>query len=326
MNNYAKYTNSILFITLFSTYSISNATEIFAGIKLPGIPTEITDPVKRNPAKNESKRTQITENEVVVSNKNVYKMPTANANNKIIRNLEPKVIIDVKPGINQLIPISVNHLNRIVTPFENPQVKTVSTASTEVVGNVVYVATDSKAPVTMFITDNEDNTAISITLTPKRIPPREVVLQIKRSDTVQIRGSNAKARKWEEASKYVETIKQAFSGMAKGKTPPGYTLRLPDDNDESTLVNCRQPALTTHLGQVLDGSNIFINIYVARNTSNVNIEINETLCYRPGVMAISSWPRTVLAPGESTELFVAHNRKLLEKNRITRPSLITSNN
>lgn len=325
MNNYVKHTKEVLFITLISAHNISYANDTFAGIKLPGVPTEITDPVKRKPVNAENYKSHIAENEVVASNKKVYKKSAANAQNKLTRNLEPKVDIDVKPGINQLIPISINHLNRIVTPFDDPQVKTVSTASTEVDGNVVYVATDSNAPVTMFITDSDDNTALSITLTPTRIPPREVVLRIKHSDTVQTRGSNVKARKWEEASKYVEVIKQAFSGMAKGKTPPGYTLRLPDENDESTLVNCRQPALSTYLGQVLDGSNIFINIYVARNISNVDIEINETLCYRPGVMAISSWPKTVLAPGESTELFVAHNRKLLEKNRITRPSLITSN-
>lgn len=324
MNNYVKHTKTVLFITLISAYSSSYANDTFAGIKLPGVPTEITDPVKRKPVNTEN-NSQLAEKAAVASNKKVYKKSAANTQNKLTRNLEPKVNIDVKPGINQLIPISINHLNRIVTPFDDPQVKTVSTASTEVDGNVVYVATESNAPVTMFITDSEDNTAISITLTPKRIPPREVVLRIMRSDTAQTANTNTKARKWEEASKYVEVIKQAFSGMAKGKTPPGYTLRLPDENDESTLVNCRQPSLSTNLGQVLDGSNIFINIYVARNISDVDIEINETLCYRPGVMAISSWPKTVLSPGESTELFVAHNRKLLEKNRITRPSLITSN-
>lgn len=324
MKNYVKYTKEILFIILISSYSSSHAVETFADIALPGVPIEITDPPKNKQVKVENGKSQRTDNAVDLSDKRIYKKSVVKSQNKITRNLEPTVNIDVKPGINQLIPISVNHLNRIVTPFDNPQVKTVSTASTEVIGNVVYVATESKAPVTMFITDVEDSTAISITLTPTRIPPREVVLRIKRSETTITRGSNTKARKWEEASKYVETIKQAFSGMAKGKTPPGYTLRLPDDNDVSTLVNCRQPALATHLGQILDGSNIFINIYVARNTSNVNIEINETLCYRPGVMAISSWPKTMLAPGESTELFVAHNRKLLEKNLITRPSLITS--
>ncbi len=318
-----KYTKTVLFITLFGSFSSAQSDEIYAGIKLPGIPTEITDPVKRKPANVENNKTPAQDKTIATSNKKVYKKSVIK--NNLSRNLEPKVNIEVKPGINQLIPISVNHLNRIVTPFDNPQVKTVSTASTEVIGNVVYVATESEAPVTMFITDTDDSTAISITLTPKRIPPREVVLKIKQSTTAQTIGSYTKARKWEEASSYVETIKHAFAGMAKGKTPPGYTLRLPEENDESSLVNCREPALATHLGQVLDGSNIFINIYVARNISDNNIEINETLCYRPGVIAISSWPKTVLAPGESTELFVAHNRKLLEKNRITRPSLITSN-
>ena len=42
------------------------------------------------------------------------------------------------PGVNELIPVALGHLNRIVTPFESPQVRTTSDAQTQIKGNVVY--------------------------------------------------------------------------------------------------------------------------------------------------------------------------------------------
>ena len=49
--------------------------------------------------------------------------------------------IQIKPGINELMPIAVGHLNRLVTPFDNPVVTTTSQATTSTKGKIVYVAT-----------------------------------------------------------------------------------------------------------------------------------------------------------------------------------------
>ena len=58
-----------------------------------------------------------------------------------------------------------------------PQVRTVSPATTQVDGRAVYVATASEEPVSLFITEaGEAATAISLTLAPRHIPPREVRL------------------------------------------------------------------------------------------------------------------------------------------------------
>jgi hypothetical protein len=42
---------------------------------------------------------------------------------------------------NELIPIAVGHLNRLVTPFDNPMVTTTSQATTSSKGKIVCVAT-----------------------------------------------------------------------------------------------------------------------------------------------------------------------------------------
>lgn len=79
------------------------------------------------------------------------------------------------PGVNELIPVALGHLNRIVTPFESPQVRTTSDAQTQIKGNVVYVATDKESPVSLYITPpGQEASALSVTLVPRRIPPREI--------------------------------------------------------------------------------------------------------------------------------------------------------
>lgn len=94
----------------------------------------------------------------------------------------------MRPGVNQMIPIAMYHPNRIVTPFKHPQVisTTLSGGTKEnecgevcVRGNVVYISTDKNYPVTAFITEKgNDGVALSLTMIPKRIPPREVELRV----------------------------------------------------------------------------------------------------------------------------------------------------
>ncbi|NEV65473.1 hypothetical protein G3446_27290, partial [Thiorhodococcus minor] len=59
-------------------------------------------------------------------------------------------------GVNLILEIAVDHLNRILTPFPSPQVRTVSDASTSVDGSAIYVATASEGPVTLFVSDASD--------------------------------------------------------------------------------------------------------------------------------------------------------------------------
>ena len=90
--------------------------------------------------------------------------------------LGPKTI-RVAPGTTAIVEVAIDHLNRIVTPFSAPQVRTVSPATTQVDGNAIYVATASEDPVSLFITEAGDTaTAVALTLAPRHIPPREVRL------------------------------------------------------------------------------------------------------------------------------------------------------
>jgi len=90
-------------------------------------------------------------------------------------------LIAMRPGQNIFVPIAVNHPNRFLTPFKNPQVvsTTLSGGSKKgdcgeicIRGNVVYISTDKTFPVTAFITEKgREDIALSITMLPKQVPP-----------------------------------------------------------------------------------------------------------------------------------------------------------
>jgi len=64
--------------------------------------------------------------------------------------LGPRTLV-VTPGTTAIVEVAIDHLNRIVTPFAAPRVRTVSQATTQVEGNAVYVATASEDPVSLYI-------------------------------------------------------------------------------------------------------------------------------------------------------------------------------
>jgi conjugal transfer pilus assembly protein TraK len=234
--------------------------------------------------------------------------------------LGPKTVT-VEPGTTAIVEVAINHLNRIVTPFAAPQVRTVSTATTQVDGNVVYVATASEEPVALYVTDGQDpQTALSLTLAPRHLPPREIRLQPSGGPWRGgiARGTTPPA----QAQPYVEGLVAAIRDLAKSKLPPGQDLRRARRGEG---IRCRQPGLTVTGGQVLDGQRLAIVTGVARNSGTTALELEERSCAAGldgSVLAIAAWPRVWLAPGEATEVFVAVRPRDPDHERRDRPSLL----
>jgi len=224
------------------------------------------------------------------------------------------------PGVNQVIKIARGHLNRIVTPFENPVVHTTSTAKVNTEGQVLYVASKTSAPSTLYVSpEGQRDLALSITLLPRGIAPREVRLKID-GDPGQIYSSSVRAGEWERSRPYVQTIKEAVSRLALGEVPPGYGLREWRSSDAP--MNCAQPGIEVKPGQVLSGSDLILLVGSATNTASERLEIEEATCRRAGVLAVAAWPEASLAPGERTELYIVMRRASETIESRQRPSLI----
>ena len=133
--------------------------------------------------------------------------------------------LTVTPGTTVLVEVVIGHLNRLVTPFANPVVHTVSSASTSVDGRVVYVATSGEEAIALWITDGQGGeSALSLTLAPRFVPPREIRLAVPGyrpkgganaaagTDAVQARFAPATGGEGFGAARYVEGIARRISG------------------------------------------------------------------------------------------------------------------
>jgi len=234
--------------------------------------------------------------------------------------------IAVKPGINELMPIAVGHLNRLVTPFEHPVVTTTSQATTSTKGKIVYVATADETPVTLYITpgDNQD-IALSLTLIPKRIPAREIHLDLDK-DSYQLlnqwqHADNATRSSNQQEQAYINQLKALFRDLGLQKTPSGYSLREPKPQEQ---IRCLQDLLQIKTGQVLEGQDRLILVGLAKNIGGDMLEFDERSCAttQQDALAVSVWPNVVLKPQEATELYVVV-RQSPEASVSLRPSLLS---
>lgn len=251
------------------------------------------------------------------------KLQAAASNSTSATSIGPQHIA-VKPGINELMPIAVGHLNRLVTPFEHPVVTTTSLATTSTKGKIVYVATADETPVTLYITpgDNQD-IALSLTLIPKRIPAREIHLDLDK-DSYQLLNQwqrtdeNRSSNQQEQA--YISQLKTLFRDLGLQKTPPGFSLREPKPQEQ---IHCLQERLQIKTGQVLESQDRLILVGLAKNTGGDILEFDERSCAttQQDVLAVSVWPNVVLKPQEATELYVVV-RQAPEASTSLRPSLL----
>jgi len=232
----------------------------------------------------------------------------------------------VSPGINEIIPVAQGHLNRIITPFDSPKVRTVSPATTQIEGHVVYVAPADENPVTLYITpgDNEE-LALSLTLAPRRIPPREIRLtldadQYRKLGSLQSASEQSPTTSGRPPQDYVAELKQTFRALALMRTPRGYSLRAPLLGE---VLRCTQPDLATTIGQTLEGRDLLVLVGTAKNSGLVPLELDERACAfeTQETVAVAAWPKVWLEPGEMSELYVAI-RRTPEAETTARPSLL----
>jgi conjugal transfer pilus assembly protein TraK len=157
----------------------------------------------------------------------------------------------------------------------------------------------------MFITQKgSEAQALSLTLVPQRIPPRELFLSVGGDAVSPGMFANSKAERWETSQPYVETLRSLLRNVALGELPQGYTLHHTEPKHPKP--HCSQPGLDFSFdnGQMLIGHKLTVSIGVARNVSGQPLEFEEASCGEWNVAAVAAFPRNVLAPNDRTEIYV----------------------
>ncbi|WP_448205438.1 hypothetical protein [Azospirillum sp. sgz302134] len=248
------------------------------------------------------------------------------AGNANIDDLLQPVSLSVSPGVNELVYVARDNLNRIVTPFSHPEVKGPEGMTVDVHDNVVYIAPGGKAPVSVYITEKgEETVAINLTLVPEEIPTREIRLMPKGGRMPIAAGSAVKAQQWEQSHPYIDTVRLVMRDIALERIPQGYNLRRTDSSDRVPV--CQPPTgvqVSFADGQTMGGANLEVRIGTVTNRSGGAVELLETWCAQDlGVAAVSFWPHVVLAAGQTSEIYVALRRGGSERSSASiRPSLL----
>lgn len=299
---------------------------VIDGIELPAMPTKGGKPAEAKP-KPESESAATPRRPAYSFDAEPGSAPTPPVQASIpsappsaseIARLKAPLELEVTPGSNEVVTISRGHLNRIVTPFENPKFKSTGEVTTETQANVIYVASDATSPVGIFIYDDAGGPAISLSLLPKVVPPREIRLKLAASHSNFGQPGSSNPLPTETAAPYMQAMTDLLVTIGTGKVPTGYTLNKPTQDDE-VLYFCTLPGLQLRLAQVLDGRKWAVGVLQVKNTSGFPVEIRESDCLSEGVLAISSYPNAVIKPGHQGELYISRLKDFRPVERRARP-------
>ena len=233
------------------------------------------------------------------------------------------VKLQVSPGQQQSVTLSRLHLNRIVTPFAAPQIRTIDQADIRIEGSVIYLSSQQEDPFVVYITPHDSEAhALSLLVTPLDVPPKEIQLSLSKQWQQKINHNKEVAKRFEEASDYQTAITEALSMLVKGQVPEGYEL---SDFPKTDFQPCQQDGLAFDFsrGQQAQGHHFNVLVGIAKNNTEKPITFHERNCQGSHTVAVSMWPKNTLFSGQRRELFILLNAPVQESAPVMRPSLLS---
>jgi len=231
--------------------------------------------------------------------------------------------ISVRPGVASIFPVSQGRVNRIVTPFQRAKVSTEASEGVEVRGGVVYVTPSSELPVSMFITeDGDESLALNVTLVPSRVPPAHLELTLPdgliRTSARPV-AAQATAEKFERGQPYVDMLRALMRGLALGRVPAGFELadRVPRGVSPPA---CSASPVRVDFSRVqyLAGNRVEVFVGVVRNPRPTPFEFIESWCGDAAVMAVALSPTPLVPPNGAAEIYIARRAASSEDDMIQR--------
>ncbi len=249
--------------------------------------------------------------------------------------IEKGPVVKIKPSENKIIKVAVGMMNKIETPFYKAAVKTSNDGDITVESGVIFVTPKDKNPIGLIIREKGLNeTMFSLTLIPEDVPPVMITADLSMNEELrttwyehvkeeknkkkheEIMAKNKELSEKEPTSKtnssnvFESTVTGLLKTIAMGGIPNGYQLRDASFN-YSCDTNPEFPTYSVDVKQIIEGSKINVNVGVVENKTNSNLYLNESSCYKQGVLAVSAYPNVNLSPGQKTEIYIVEKREEL---------------
>jgi conjugal transfer pilus assembly protein TraK len=230
---------------------------------------------------------------------------------------------NLEPGANIAVPVAVGLTNPIITNFKMVAARTHDEESViELEDGRLYITLNSLKPVAlMLFEEGVPESMINLTLVPMEAMPVVVNVDVNLSKTMQYKGANHRAEiKEQEAlaeasltegyvanveTDRVARIKQILKPVGKGEIPQGFSL----SHDVSKAMH--QPCGLTISQQVLQrivGPREVVDVVRVQNTTTRPYTIREQMCESRDVMAVAIYNKSLLQPGEATEVYILRDK------------------
>ncbi|MBK8284931.1 MAG: type-F conjugative transfer system secretin TraK [Ahniella sp.] len=211
--------------------------------------------------------------------------------------------IAVTEGVTLAFPVGMGQINRIRTPFREFRVLHQSTATVKKQGHSLYVTPLDGQPFAVYVEDKDPpHRTIGVLLRPHgSLPPVQVQLTLSgtpTSTTTQSAGP---------VETHFARLRQTLRTVAQGLVPQGFFERMPRSDDPE--FGCAIPGFRMQPDRVVEGSELLVLITHVTNQSIETLEIDESVCVAPGLLAVATFPDAVVAAGGHTTLMQVYRHE-----------------
>ena len=235
--------------------------------------------------------------------------------------------LKVNVGELQMLQLSSLHMNRLITPFTDPEIITTDQEkfTHDVRGNSIYFqpVDDSRSLLYIRETGPEDP-VMQLAIAGQGVVPRQIALEFSDGTHFPPNGSKNRRDNGEmdmAASSIMQQVRAEFTTVAQMGIPDGFTLVSRNAALPEFCVNHNGAQFTFAGGQKLSGADYDIFVGIVSNQTASDIRLDETWCSSESVMAVAFWEDVLLSPGHESEVYVAA-RQLSQPTYNERKSLI----
>jgi conjugal transfer pilus assembly protein TraK len=236
--------------------------------------------------------------------------------------------LEVHLGETLALGIAVGQVNRIVLPFEKPEIRTLNPATAEIQGHVLYIAPTDNQRIHLFVSDGaEGDASLALSLQPEEMSPREVILDLIDESTPPTQRSHSAAGTLTDEGGNEKTragssdLASLLKTLALGQIPPGFRYRNPLGPES---IHCQQKGAAIQTRQVFEGGTSRVIVGVLRNGGKTPLNLDEATCLRmPDITAIAHFPEGPLGPGQASEIYVVVEPERKQPAR-ARPRLLSA--
>ena len=205
-------------------------------------------------------------------------------------------VISLNNGGSQTVYLSVTEPNRIQLPFSNPRIIGTTDLVIEktATSNNVYIGfkSDVAYPVQVFMEGPDGGPVLGLQLVPKIIQSQTIIVQ---DDTP---AASPEQRRASKSSEYITSLQSLAETVALGSIPNGYSTV---DEDLPVIV---MNGLMVDVYRRYSNREGDIYVYTVTNSNQAQATVRESEFDGDTVLAVSIFPKPVLASGEKTQVIV----------------------